>query len=178
MLAVRIPLRDSAGDLLGHIGTVVDVTAHKRAEMELEQSKQEYQLAFESDALAKAQLDLTTARFLRVNERLCDLTGYTQDELLERSFLDLTHPDDRESELEALLDMIAGREIHFRREKRDAAQRRSRDLGVARRQSHFRRRNGPPAHDRHDSGHHRANNSNRLRPWRPPGCATWPKPTS
>jgi diguanylate cyclase (GGDEF)-like protein/PAS domain S-box-containing protein len=112
------PLRDSAGDLLGHIGTVVDMTAHKRAEIELEQTKQEFQVAFESDALAKAQLDLTTTRFLRVNERLCELTGYTQEELLERSFLDLTHPEDRESELEAILDMIAGREIHFRREKR------------------------------------------------------------
>ncbi len=112
------PLRDAAGDLLGHIGTVVDVTAHKDAELELEQSKQEYQAAFEADALARAQLDLATARFLRVNEQLCELTGYSEQELLERSFLDLTHPDDRESEMEALLDMIAGRELHFRREKR------------------------------------------------------------
>ncbi len=112
------PLHDAAGGLLGHIGTVVETTAHKLAEIELERSKQEYQLAFESDALAKAQLDLTTTRFLRVNARLCELTGYAQEELLERSFLDLTHPEDRESELEALLDMIAGREVQFRREKR------------------------------------------------------------
>jgi PAS domain S-box-containing protein len=112
------PLCDPSGGLLGHIGTVVDITDRKEAEQELERSRLEYQSAFESDALAKAQLDLTTARFLRVNPQLCDLTGYSEEELLERSFLDLTHPDDREAELEALLDMIAGREIHFRREKR------------------------------------------------------------
>ncbi len=112
------PLCDSAGDLLGHIGTVLDMTAHKQAELELEQSKQEYQLAFESDALARAQLDLTTACFLRVNQKLCELTGYTREELLTRSFLDLTHPDDRESEMESLLDMISGRAEHYRAEKR------------------------------------------------------------
>jgi len=36
-------------------------------------------------------------RFLRVNRALCAMTGYREDELLQRSFRDITHPDDLES---------------------------------------------------------------------------------
>jgi PAS domain S-box-containing protein len=41
-----------------------------------------------------ALADPRTGRFLRVNRKLCDMTGYTESELLTMSFRDLTHPDD------------------------------------------------------------------------------------
>lgn len=36
----------------------------------------------------------TNGRFLQINEAFCQITGYTNLELLDRSFADITHPDD------------------------------------------------------------------------------------
>ena len=42
------------------------------------------------------------------NQRLCEITGYTRDELLGRSFQEITHPDDLDIDLEHVRQMLAG----------------------------------------------------------------------
>jgi PAS domain S-box-containing protein len=63
-----------------------------------------------------AQLDLA-GRFILVNQRLCDMTGYARDELLSLRMQDITHPDDRARNLE-LLERAAAGEGYFQIEKR------------------------------------------------------------
>jgi PAS domain S-box-containing protein len=46
--------------------------------------------------------------FLRVNDKLCDLLGLERDELLQRRFQDLTHPDDLDSGVSLLHRLLAG----------------------------------------------------------------------
>jgi PAS domain S-box-containing protein len=50
-------------------------------------------------------------RWLRVNERTCAITGYTRDELLRTTFMQITHPDDVERDWEHARRLLAG-EIH------------------------------------------------------------------
>jgi len=58
-------------------------------------SEAEFRTIFESAVIGMAQSDPTTGRLLRVNQRFCQMTGYTEAELRRRSFLDITHPEDR-----------------------------------------------------------------------------------
>ena len=73
-------------------------TQHRRTADLLRLREAEYRLTFEN-----APLGLTTAdedgRFLRVNQALCDMLGYSEQELLNMTFRDLTHPEDLERSL-------------------------------------------------------------------------------
>ncbi|MUG99880.1 EAL domain-containing protein [Scytonema sp. UIC 10036] len=54
---------------------------------------------FHSAAIGIAYVGLT-GQWLQVNQKICDLVGYTQQELLERTFQDITHPEDLDTDLE------------------------------------------------------------------------------
>src|SRR5262249_20379176 len=47
-------------------------------------------------------------RWLRVNRRLCDLLGYSREELAARTFQELTHPDDLDADLANARRLLAG----------------------------------------------------------------------
>jgi PAS domain S-box-containing protein len=57
------------------------MTVHKQTEGEsrLEQSEEEYQTMFELAGVGVAQVDPATDRFVRVNPRLCQITGYSEE---------------------------------------------------------------------------------------------------
>ncbi|HRD91730.1 MAG TPA: PAS domain S-box protein, partial [Accumulibacter sp.] len=53
-----------------------------------------------------------------MNQRLCDIVGYTRDELLQLTFQDLTHPEDLGADLEQVRQMLAGTQKTYALEKR------------------------------------------------------------
>ncbi len=58
------------------------------------ESEQAFRVIFEQAGIAIAQLG-EKGQFLRVNQKLCDLTGYRRDELLKKTLFEITYPDDR-----------------------------------------------------------------------------------
>lgn len=68
-------------------------------EQALRESEELYRSTFELAALGVAQVS-STGRFLRVNEKLTRITGYSRDELLKMTFKDITHPDDLAEDIE------------------------------------------------------------------------------
>jgi PAS domain S-box-containing protein len=60
----------------------------------------------------------TDGRFLQVNDSLCELVGYSADELQSRTFQDITHPDDLDADLEFVRRMLAGEIRTYQMEKR------------------------------------------------------------
>jgi PAS domain S-box-containing protein len=66
-----------------------------RIEMVLRQSESEFRGIFELSAAGMAEADPATGRFLKVNRKFCDITGYTEKELRARTFRDITHAEDR-----------------------------------------------------------------------------------
>jgi two-component system, OmpR family, phosphate regulon sensor histidine kinase PhoR len=57
-------------------------------------------------------------RLLSANRALCDMLGYTEDEILERTFQQITHPDDLAGDLALLEETLAGRRSSYRLRKR------------------------------------------------------------
>jgi diguanylate cyclase (GGDEF)-like protein/PAS domain S-box-containing protein len=85
-VSLRFPLSDEDGRLVGVAGISTDVTARHRAE-------ERFRRAFEAAPIGMALMTLE-GRFLRVNEALCAITGYSAAELESTSDGALTHPDD------------------------------------------------------------------------------------
>ena len=94
--AGRLSARDHEGKPLRMVGIHMDLTEEKRYEAALKASEEEFRSMFELAGVGKAQADPTTGRFTRVNKKFCEITGYSEEELLAMTFRDITHPEDRE----------------------------------------------------------------------------------
>jgi PAS domain S-box-containing protein len=81
------------------------------------ESEVPFRTIFENAAVGIARV-APDGRFLDVNQRLCQIVGYTREELLTMTFARITHPDDRETDLKAMQEMLAGRGSPYLREKR------------------------------------------------------------
>ncbi|MBM6580752.1 PAS domain S-box protein [Microvirga sp. BT689] len=76
------------------IGLARDLTERKRREAALRDSEAHFAAIFDQSAAGFSEVD-PTGRFLRINDRFCELVGYTREELLSgRRMQDITHPDD------------------------------------------------------------------------------------
>lgn len=117
-LVRALPLRDEQGNVVKWYGTCTDIDDRKQVEEALRASEREYRATFELAGSGKAQADPITWRFLRVNRRFCEITGYSEAELLERTFQDITHPDDLQGELEDAALVLRGERDQWKREKR------------------------------------------------------------
>ena len=67
--------------------------------LRLRESERRFQSTFEQAAIGMAIVG-ADGKMLQVNRRLCEIVGYTEDELLTLRFQDVTHPDDLAANLE------------------------------------------------------------------------------
>ena len=91
-LAVR-EVRGADGKLCYIEGLNIDITARKCAEMALRESEQKFRRTFDQAPIGAAIVNLNFF-FIRVNKVLCDITGYSEEELLLKKIIDIIHPDD------------------------------------------------------------------------------------
>ncbi len=93
------------------------VVALRRMAQNLGGAEERFRRAFDDSRVGMAVIS-TSGRFQRVNRALCELTGYPEDELLGKTFGEITHADDIEANLDALRDLIEGERYGYRTEKR------------------------------------------------------------
>jgi len=94
-----------------------DVTEAREAELRLAESEERFRTAFEQAAVGMAHLSSDGA-WLRVNAKLCDITGYPRRELLGHAFSTIVEPGDRGPVMQALGQLLAGERTAFSREVR------------------------------------------------------------
>jgi PAS domain S-box-containing protein len=84
-----------------------EAAERKRTEMALRESEERFRATFSQAAVGITQTAID-GKWLVLNDRLCEILGYTQAELRGKTFLDITHPDDREVSLIAVRRLLAG----------------------------------------------------------------------
>jgi PAS domain S-box-containing protein len=82
-----------------------------------EESERRFRGSFDQAAVGMAHC-APDGRWLRVNETLCRIVGYSRDEMLERGFNDLTHPDDQAGLADDVGQLLRGDVQHFTRKLR------------------------------------------------------------
>jgi PAS domain S-box-containing protein len=105
------------GAIIARLGAARDITMRKQADAALRESEERFRATFEQSAAGMAHTTLE-GQYVRVNQRLCDIVGYTREELLARRFQDITHPDDLDVDLVALRQLLANEIQTLSREKR------------------------------------------------------------
>lgn len=80
-------------------------------------SENRFRLLLQSSPIGLAERDLS-GRFTGVNPALCTMLGYTEEELLSRTFQDITHPEDRALDLPKVQQLLDGVSTSYRVDKR------------------------------------------------------------
>jgi diguanylate cyclase (GGDEF)-like protein/PAS domain S-box-containing protein len=99
------------------VAHVVDISEHRRRDQALAEAEDRFRSAFDNAPIGMA-LVAPDGRFIKVNRSLCDLTGYSETDLLVRSFQAITHPDDLDADLAHVQDVLADRRRSYQMEKR------------------------------------------------------------
>jgi PAS domain S-box-containing protein len=113
LLQSGVPRFNPDGSFAGYIGSAIDVTERKLAE----ENRERFRSVFESSAVGMA-LVADDGHWIQVNKALCEILGYSEQELLATDFQSLTHPDDLEADLYYAQKVFAGQTRFYHIEKR------------------------------------------------------------
>jgi PAS domain S-box-containing protein len=94
-----------------------DLTARERAGRALREVARRFRTTFENAAVGIAQVALD-GRFIRMNRRFSEITGYPSEELTEMTFQDITHPEDLRKDLDQAELLRADKVPSYQMEKR------------------------------------------------------------
>jgi two-component system, cell cycle sensor histidine kinase and response regulator CckA len=111
------PIRDAGGAVVAVGGIHRDIGARRQSEQMLRESEERLRATFEQAAVGIAHVALD-GHWLRVNQKFCSIVGYSREELLRKSFQDLTHPDDLQRDLDNIPRMLSGELRTYAAEKR------------------------------------------------------------
>jgi PAS domain S-box-containing protein len=109
--------RDEQDQPLAILEISNDISDRKRSEIALAESAQRFRDTFEQAAVGMAQASVD-GKLLLVNQKLCEILGYSRQELIEKKFQQITFPEDLGSELELLNQLLVGEIKNYCVEKR------------------------------------------------------------
>ncbi|HXP02251.1 MAG TPA: EAL domain-containing protein [Luteibacter sp.] len=111
------PDLDSNGDVRGIAILLADISSRRVLEARLKESERRFSQAFRYAAIGMA-LVLPNGRWLQVNEALCAMLGYGEEEMMSTAFQVLTHPDDLAADLALVEKLLSGERLSYHMEKR------------------------------------------------------------
>jgi PAS domain S-box-containing protein len=110
-------VRNAAGKAVRMVGGMRDLTERREAEAALAESEERFRATFEQAPIGIAEVSPEGA-FERVNPRLCEMFGYSAEELLKRNARALTHREDLPTTSTLVAEVLAGKRTTFETDKR------------------------------------------------------------
>ena len=108
---------DNTGAPVRISGTFQEITERKQWEEALKENEERFRSTFEQAAIGIAHVS-PEGRFLRINQRFCDIVGYSLEEMLSHNFQEITHQDDLDADLEYVRQLLSGEIQTYSMEKR------------------------------------------------------------
>ncbi len=116
MISVSL-MRDNNGKEIGAVTTFKDITERHKAETAIHQSEERFRRIFQAGPLGIGLSDLDY-KFIMVNSRFCRLYGYSENELVGRTFRDISFPEDVSKDTPNLQKLVSGEFTYYNTEKR------------------------------------------------------------
>ncbi len=110
-------VKNENSQIVGYLGIARDITSQKLTEKALYENEQRFRGAFESSALGMSIVGID-GQWVQVNEKVCSILGYPEEKLLTMSFMEISHPDDLDANLDLRQEAIDGKRSSFQVIKR------------------------------------------------------------
>ncbi len=111
------PMCDDGGHPLAWHGVLLDVSAQRRLEATLRESEERFRSTFEGAGIGMSLVD-ARGGYIDVNPAFCQFLGRSRDEILTKTFMDVTHPHDLERNIDRVQALRAGVIDTYANEKR------------------------------------------------------------
>jgi PAS domain S-box-containing protein len=112
------PQLDSAGAVLRVAGVVQDITTRHQSEEVLRKSEERFKTMFMQAPLGIAVIDSLNGHICEVNKKFADIAGRSMQEMSNIDWMQITHPDDVQADLDKMALLNAGEINGFQMEKR------------------------------------------------------------
>ncbi|MBF2003892.1 MAG: PAS domain S-box protein [Chlorogloeopsis fritschii C42_A2020_084] len=93
------------------------ISQNQKSQQALKNSEQQFRATFNQVAVGIAHI-APNGKWLLVNEKICEIVGYSREELLNLTFQDITHPEDLNTDLEYVRQILANKIQTYSMEKR------------------------------------------------------------
>ena len=93
LLVASTPMLDEAGALVGTLAMITDISDRVKAEEHLKASERLFRSLF-NESPAGQILSSADRRIIAVNQAFCQMTGFSQQEIIEKGWQAITPPDD------------------------------------------------------------------------------------
>ncbi|MGS0526001.1 PAS domain-containing protein [Zobellia nedashkovskayae] len=114
---IGVTKKNAQGKVVKLVGTNYDITELKNTQMMLQKSEESFHGAFENSDTGMAIVALDGS-IEKVNQCLCISLGYNEEELLAMNFKDVTHPEDYDSDLYLVNQILKGKKSSYKLEKK------------------------------------------------------------
>ncbi|MEG4010171.1 PAS domain S-box protein [Microcoleus sp. Pol11C1] len=114
----KIPLHDNSGNVVGILSTFEDITDRLSLAAKVRASEELFRTIFEDAPIAIYLANLDDNKLVRVNKNYCEMLGYTIAELLNKTFIELGHPDDSPKNIQVADALERGEITHYQIELR------------------------------------------------------------
>jgi diguanylate cyclase (GGDEF)-like protein/PAS domain S-box-containing protein len=112
------PISDSSGRIIGASINARDITAKKRAKLALRTSEERFKTMFLQAPLGISLINSLNGRIFEVNPRFAEIAGRSVEAMADIDWVQITHPDDVQAELENMALLSTGKISGFQMEKR------------------------------------------------------------
>ncbi|EGK90056.1 PAS domain-containing sensor histidine kinase [Microcoleus vaginatus PCC 9802] len=117
----KIPLHDNSGNVVGILSTFEDITDRLSLAAQVRASEELFRTIFEDAPIAIYLANLDDNKLVRVNKTYCEMLGYTAEELLNKTFTELGHPEDYPNNLQVAHSLERGETNSYQIEIRQLA---------------------------------------------------------